>query len=245
MKVAGFTIIKNAVANDFPILEAIRSILPVVDEMIVLIGDSTDETIALIESIGDPKIKIHHSVWNKDLRKGGVVLADETNKAFQLIDASFDWAFYIQGDEVVHEKYHPTIRAACEKYKEDKEVLDMFQISGMRFGMELEHIHADIRYIDENDELELDGEKFKIYHVPGHSPGSVVYHHEKQNFIISGDVLFEGSIGRTDLFKGNYEQLIEGIKTKLFILDPETKVFSGHGNPTSIGFEKAYNPFFR
>jgi glycosyltransferase involved in cell wall biosynthesis len=119
MKVAGFTIIKNAVVNDFPILEAIRSILPVVDEMIVLIGDSTDETIALIESIGDPKIKIHHSIWNKALRKGGVVLADETNKAFQLIDASFDWAFYIQGDEVVHEKYHQVIRAACEKYKND------------------------------------------------------------------------------------------------------------------------------
>ena len=122
MKVAGFTIIKNAVINDFPILEAIRSILPVVDEMIVLIGDSTDETIALIESIGDPKIKIHHSVWNKDLRKGGVVLADETNKAFQLIDDSFDWAFYIQGDEVVHEKYHPSILSACEKYKDDQEV---------------------------------------------------------------------------------------------------------------------------
>jgi glycosyltransferase involved in cell wall biosynthesis len=119
MKVAGFTIIKNAVLNDFPILEAIRSILPVVDEMVVLIGDSTDDTIALIESIGDPKIKIHHSVWNKNLRKGGVVLADETNKAFQLIDASFDWAFYIQGDEVVHEKYYPAIRTACEKYKDD------------------------------------------------------------------------------------------------------------------------------
>lgn len=129
--------------------------------------------------------------------------------------------------------------------QEDQEVLDMFQISGMRFGMNLEHIHADIRYISENDELDLDGEKFKIYHVPGHSPGSVVYHNEDQKFMISGDVLFEGSIGRTDLFKGNYEQLIEGIKTKLFILDPETKVFSGHGNPTTIGFEKEYNPFFR
>ena len=65
MKVAGFTIIKNAVVNDYPILEAIRSILPVVDEMIVLIGDSTDETTRLIESIGDPKIKIHHSIWTK------------------------------------------------------------------------------------------------------------------------------------------------------------------------------------
>ena len=122
MKIAGFTIIKNAVVNDFPIVEAIKSILPVVDEMIVLIGDSTDATIALIESIGDPKIKIHHSVWDKNLRKGGVVLAVETDKAFQYIDASFDWAFYIQGDEVVHEKYHSTIIDACHKYKSDDAV---------------------------------------------------------------------------------------------------------------------------
>ncbi|MGI9137486.1 MAG: glycosyltransferase family 2 protein [Sediminibacterium sp.] len=119
MKIAGFTIIKNAVVNDFPILEAIKSILPVVDEMIVLIGDSTDETIALIESIGDPKIKIHHSVWDKSLRKGGVVLAVETDKAFKYIDNSFDWAFYIQGDEVIHEQYHPAIIDACHKYKDD------------------------------------------------------------------------------------------------------------------------------
>jgi len=122
MKIAGFTIIKNAVVNDFPIVEAIKSILPVVDEMIVLIGDSTDATIALIEAIGDPKIKIHHSVWDKNLRKGGVVLAVETDKAFQYIDASFDWAFYIQGDEVVHEKYHPAIIEACHKYKTDDAV---------------------------------------------------------------------------------------------------------------------------
>jgi len=138
-----------------------------------------------------------------------------------------------------------TFKVPVFMHTDDKEVLDMFQISGMRFGMELEHIHADIRYVSENEELELDGERFKIYHVPGHSPGSVVYHNEAQKFMISGDVLFEGSIGRTDLFKGNYEQLIEGIRTKLFILDPETKVLSGHGNPTSIGFEKAYNPFFK
>jgi len=122
MKIAGFTIIKNAVVNDFPIVEAIKSILPVVDEMIVLIGDSSDATIALIESIGDPKIKIHHSVWDKNLRKGGVVLAVETDKAFQYINDSFDWAFYIQGDEVVHEKYHPVIIEACHKYKNDAAV---------------------------------------------------------------------------------------------------------------------------
>ncbi len=122
MKIAGFTIIKNAVINDFPIVEAIRSVLPVVDEMIVLIGDSTDATIALIESIGDAKIKIHHSIWDKNLRKGGAVLADQTNKAFGLIGQEYTWAFYIQGDEVVHEKYHATIKESCKKYATDTDV---------------------------------------------------------------------------------------------------------------------------
>lgn len=138
-----------------------------------------------------------------------------------------------------------TYKVSVTMHKDDQEVLDMFQISGMRFGMELDHINVNIEYINEGDELDFDGEKFKIYHVPGHSPGSVVYHNENQKFIISGDVLFEGSIGRTDLYKGNYDQLIEGIKTKLLILDEETQVFSGHGNPTKIGFEKQYNPFLK
>ncbi|KUJ57045.1 MBL fold metallo-hydrolase [Chryseobacterium aquaticum] len=138
-----------------------------------------------------------------------------------------------------------TYKVPVTMHKDDQEVLDMFQISGMRFGIELDHINVNIEYINEGDELDFDGEKFKIYHVPGHSPGSVVYHNDNQKFIISGDVLFEGSIGRTDLYKGNYDQLIEGIKTKLLILDEETQVLSGHGNPTKIGFEKQYNPFLR
>ena len=122
MKISGFTIIRNAIENDYPITEAIRSILPVVDEMIVLIGDSEDATETLIKNINDPKIKIHHSTWDMSLRKGGVVLAVETDKAFQLIDSASDWAFYIQGDDVVHEKYLPAIKDACEKYKDDKSV---------------------------------------------------------------------------------------------------------------------------
>lgn len=138
-----------------------------------------------------------------------------------------------------------TYKLPVTMHRDDKEVLDMFQISGMRFGMQLNPIHADIEYINEGDKISLDGEKFKIYHVPGHSPGSIVFHHENQQFMISGDVLFEGSIGRTDLYKGNYEQLIEGIRNKLFILDDKTQVFSGHGNPTSIGFEKQHNPFLK
>lgn len=122
MKVAGFTIIKNAVLNDYPIVEAVKSILPMVNEMIILIGDCADETIALIESIQDPKIKIHHSQWDPALRSGGAVLAVETNKAMQYISPDADWAFYIQGDEVVHEQYHATILKACNEYKDAQAV---------------------------------------------------------------------------------------------------------------------------
>lgn len=122
MQISGFTIIKNAITNDYPIVEAITSILPVVDEMIVLIGDCSDGTEALIRSIDSPKIKIHHSVWDNSLRSGGTVLAVETNKAFELIDPKSDWAFYIQGDEALHEKYHQNIIDACAKYKDDTTV---------------------------------------------------------------------------------------------------------------------------
>ncbi|MBK1897896.1 MBL fold metallo-hydrolase [Chryseobacterium paridis] len=140
---------------------------------------------------------------------------------------------------------HDTFKLPIHMHQADQEILDMLQMSGMRFGINIDPVKVDVEYINEGDELDFDGEKFKIYHVPGHSPGSIIFHNENQKFMISGDVLFEGSIGRTDLYKGNYDQLINGIKTKLFVLDDETQVFSGHGNPTSIGFEKQYNPFLR
>ncbi len=122
MKISGFTFIKNAVRNGYPIVEAITSILPIVDEMIVLVGDCDDDTLGLIESVGDSKIKIHHSVWDKNLRKGGAALAVETDKAFNLIDPESTWAFYIQADEVIHEKYYDTIKKGCEQYKDNKKV---------------------------------------------------------------------------------------------------------------------------
>lgn len=122
MKISGYTIIKNAVLNDYPVVESIKSILPVVDEMIVAIGDSTDNTNNLIRSINSPKIKIVPSVWDPTIKTGGSILAVETNKAFTHIAPDSDWAFYIQADEVVHEKYHSAIHQAAEKYNDDKRV---------------------------------------------------------------------------------------------------------------------------
>lgn len=122
MKVSGFSFIKNAVKFDYPIIEAITSILPLCDEFVVAVGDSEDSTEELIKSINSPKIRIIKTVWDNSLREGGRVLADETNKAFQSIANESDWAFYIQGDEVVHEKYLPAIKEAMNKWKDDKNV---------------------------------------------------------------------------------------------------------------------------
>ncbi|RXK80942.1 glycosyltransferase family protein [Filimonas effusa] len=142
MKISGFTIIKNAVISDYPIVEAIRSVLPVVDEMVVLVGDCNDGTRELIASIGDPKIKIFDSVWDQSLRQGGKVLAAETDKAFQLIAPDADWAFYIQGDEVAHEDYYRQIREACMAYKDDK------SIDGLVFNYV--HFYGTYRYIGDS-----------------------------------------------------------------------------------------------
>lgn len=122
MKVSGFTIVRNAIKYDYPVVEAITSILPLCDEFIVSVGNSEDETLALIQSIDSAKIKIVQSVWDDSLREGGRVLAAETDKALAHVSADADWAFYIQADEVVHEQYHANIRPAMQQYKNDKAV---------------------------------------------------------------------------------------------------------------------------
>lgn len=114
MKVSGFTIIRNAIKFDYPVIESINSILPICDEFIVAVGNSDDETLALIQSINSPKIKIIETTWDDNLRVGGHVLADETNKALDAISDDVDWCFYIQSDEVVHEKYLPIIKSSMQ-----------------------------------------------------------------------------------------------------------------------------------
>lgn len=122
MKISGFTFVRNAIKYDYPVAESIRSILPLVDEFIVSVGNSDDDTLQLISSINSSKIRIVHSVWDDSLRQGGKVLAVETDKAFAHIDPNADWAFYLQADEVVHEKYLDTIRSEAEKYLHNKKV---------------------------------------------------------------------------------------------------------------------------
>lgn len=125
MKVTGFTFIRNAIANDYPVAEAIRSVLPICDEFVVALGNSTDETAALIKSISADKIKIIDTVWDESLKKGGQVFAEETNKALQAISPDTDWMIYIQGDECIHERYLEVIK------QEMKDNLENNQVEGL------------------------------------------------------------------------------------------------------------------
>ena len=117
MKVSGFTFIKDAITYDYPVVEAIRSIMPICDEVVVAVGKSGDDTRKLIEGI-DSKIRIVDTVWDESLREGGKVLAEETNKAFRAIGEEADWAFYIQGDEVIHEQYLEEVHRGMETHRD-------------------------------------------------------------------------------------------------------------------------------
>jgi hypothetical protein len=129
MKVTGFTFIRNAIKFDYPVAEAIKSILPLCDDFAVAIGKSDDGTDALIGSLDKQKIRIIDSIWDDspEMKKGGRMFAVETDKAFRTIPPDTDWAFYIQGDEVIHEKYLDTIYAAMVKWKDD------FRVDGLLF----------------------------------------------------------------------------------------------------------------
>lgn len=119
-RITGFTVIRHAVLMGYPVVEAIRSILPVVDDYIVAVGAGDDATRALIESIDDPKVRIVDTIWDLSANRGGRVLADKTNEALAMCTG--DWCFYLQADEVVHERDLPAIREACERHLHDARV---------------------------------------------------------------------------------------------------------------------------
>ncbi len=122
MKIAGFTFVRNAVKYGYPVIEAIKSVLPLCDIFIVAVGDSEDDTLQLIKSIDSDKIKIIETVWDDTLRAGGRVLAVETDKAYAALPEDTDWAFYIQGDEVIHEQYYPVIRESMSRFDKDQNI---------------------------------------------------------------------------------------------------------------------------
>ena len=128
-------------------------------------------------------------------------------------------------------------------HKDDLPLLRSLEQQGMMFGVACPPSPEPDQFIEEGDTVKVGSVELKVLHTPGHAPGHVVL--VGDGFVIGGDVLFNGSIGRTDLPGGNMDQLLNSIKTKLWPLPDDTVVYCGHGPSTTIGQERATNPFLR
>ena len=129
--------------------------------------------------------------------------------------------------------------------EKDLPVLNAAVASAMMFGLAFSNTPKPGFYIADNEVMKLGDDTIEVRFTPGHSPGSVSFYHAEGNWVIGGDVLFSGSIGRTDLPGGNFDTLISSIKTQLLTLPEETVVYSGHGPATDVGSEKEGNPFLQ
>jgi glyoxylase-like metal-dependent hydrolase (beta-lactamase superfamily II) len=130
-----------------------------------------------------------------------------------------------------------------EMHKEDLLVLKSLPQVSHLYGLNAEESIEPAAFLNEGDIVKFGHSSLEILFIPGHSPGSICFVSKEDKFIIGGDVLFHGSIGRTDLPGGDHEALLSNIREKLFVLGDDFAVFSGHGEQTSIGFEKKHNPF--
>ncbi|MBS1650398.1 MAG: MBL fold metallo-hydrolase [Bacteroidetes bacterium] len=146
---------------------------------------------------------------------------------------------HVLGNNFIFNEY----KLLPELHKADIYFIENLQQSAQMYGIEAEASPTPKKFINHNDVILLDEYELHCFHTPGHSPGSISFYNQKNNILISGDVLFKNSIGRTDLPMGDFEALITSIKTHLFTLPNETKVYSGHGPATTIREEKQNNPF--
>ena len=148
---------------------------------------------------------------------------------------------HVFGNKFVHDSWNLTLHI----HEKEKIVLETAPIAGKTWQLPFDNYEGPLVMIKEGKTLKIGDDEIEIRFAPGHSPGSVCFYHEAGGFVIGGDVLFNGSIGRTDLPGGDYATLINSIQTQLFTLPDETRVYSGHGPMTTIGFEKMNNPFVK
>src|ERR1017187_6604028 len=146
---------------------------------------------------------------------------------------------HVFGNKYVAEEYKLKLRI----HKNEELVLQMAPSSGLMFNFPFDNYAGELQFLKQGDIISLNDDNLKVIEAPGHSPGSICFYCEKQKFIIGGDVLFQNSIGRTDLPAGSHESLVRNIKEKLFILPDDVKVYPGHGPATTIGEEKRLNPY--
>ena len=148
---------------------------------------------------------------------------------------------HVFGNKFVAEKYGLKLSL----HEKELPVLQFAPASGLMYNMPFDNYTGEFIFLKEGETLKLGADELKILFTPGHSPASISFYSEKQGFVVSGDVLFQRSIGRTDLPGGDFETLIKSIKTQLLVLPDDTKVYSGHGLVTTIGEEKRGNPYLQ
>ena len=148
---------------------------------------------------------------------------------------------HVLGNRFISEKYD----LGLEMHKLDLPVLNAVPNYGATFGFETGEMVQPSVFLEDGETINIGSIELEILFVPGHSPGSICFYHVATKQVISGDALFYGSIGRTDLPGGNHAQLIAAIKAKLLTLPEDVQVHSGHGPATNIGFEKKNNPFLQ
>jgi hydroxyacylglutathione hydrolase len=125
----------------------------------------------------------------------------------------------------------------------EKKILDFAPASGLMWSLPFDNYQGSCMYLEPGNDIKIGSDTIQILFTPGHSPGSLSFYAPKEGFVISGDVLFRGSIGRTDLPGGDFKILSESIMTKLYTLPGNTIVYSGHGPKTTIAWEKENNPY--
>ena len=148
---------------------------------------------------------------------------------------------HIFGNKYVYETWDLPLHL----HEKEKPVLDNAPAAGLRWGLPFENYRGPLVFLAEGDRVTLGDNELKVIFLPGHSPGSIGFYCEAQGFLIGGDVLFRGSIGRTDLPGGDHDTLLNSIREQLWHLPDEVVVYPGHGESTTIGWEKKNNPFLR
>jgi len=149
---------------------------------------------------------------------------------------------HVFGTRFVAEKYN----LKPEAHPDDEFFINITKDYALQFGVTLEENPPQLEnYLNDGDEVKFGNTVLKVIHIPGHSPGGITFYDKEGEILIAGDVLFRDSIGRTDLPGGDYDILINNIKTKLLILPEKTVVYPGHGPSTTIGYEKDSNPFLK
>lgn len=146
---------------------------------------------------------------------------------------------HVFGNKFIAETFCLTLHL----HEKEKQVLAFAPTSGLMYNMPFDNYTGEFILLKEGDKILLGNDELKVMEVPGHSPGSICFYCAAQHFVIGGDVLFQRSIGRTDLPMGDHQTLLNSIRQKLFVLPEETIVYSGHGVATTIGEEKKFNPF--